>query len=460
MLMGVKLKISPKNNQKLVLSQWMGCARVIWNAKCEENRYLTSFARRYLPLGNYPSIDQTFSQYKTELTPWLTKCPSQILRNTASNWYKTYKNYQKGICGKPVRKKKSDSGSIHLTRELFKFEKCQDGVTRLFIGTKTNNIGYLSIKNHCSYKQPNSLRITRKNGRYLVSFCYEDGLDEETLLTQAQHLEYLHGLPKEILDKITIGIDRGIKRPVQAGDLTFDFSEEQKRKKKLKEKYIKRYQKRLSCQEKGSKRWKKTKRKISKSHEKIKNIRNDFCHKTSHYIVKQETVKVIVLEDLRTNQMTKAPKAKQDPVTKKWLKNNRASKAGLNRAILDKGWHQLESYLKYKCYRAGKAIYKVTAHYTSQECADCSHTHPDNRKKQELFHCVHCGHSDNADHNAAEVIKKRAIKLIINSGTELSNKGILLDKGRGAIDKTRGVNTNRASGKEASKKKELAMQIA
>ena len=77
------------------------------------------------------------------------------------------------------------------------------------------------------------------------------------------------------------------------------------------------------------------------------------------------------------------------------------------------------------------------APFTSQECADCSHIHPDNRKSQELFKCENCGHTDNADKNAAEVIKKRAIKLILNSGTELSKRGVLLDSGRGAKVKVR-----------------------
>ena len=69
---------------------------------------------------------------------------------------------------------------------------------------------------------------------------------------------------------------------------------------------------------------------------------------------------------------------------------------------------------------------------SAQECADCSHIHPDNRKSQELFICESCGHTDNADQNAAKVIKNRAIKLILNSGTELSKRGVLLDSGRGA----------------------------
>lgn len=456
MLTGIRLKANPSRRQKLILSQWMGCARFIWNAKCDENAYLSKFARRYMPIGTYPPIDQTYSQYKTELSPWLSECPSQILRNSASNWYQTYRNYLKGLCGKPNKKKKSNTSSIHLTRELFRFETCSDGVARLFIGTKSNNIGYLSIKNHRPYTIPNSLRISRQNGAYWVSFCYEDGLNTDDLQTQEEHLQYLQTLPQSELEKIVIGVDRGVKRPVQAGENVFDFSEEQKKKKTGKEKYIKRCQKRLSKQKKGSRRWKRTKQKTAKSHLKISNIRKDFCHKTSRAIVDQETTKVIVLESLSTKSMTAKPKAKQDPKTNKWMRNNRSQKAGLNKAILDKGWHQLEVFLKYKSHRAGKVLYKVSAHHTSQECADCGHTHPNNRRKQELFHCEACGHTDNADRNAAEVIKKRAIKLIMDSGTELSSKGILQDRGRGAVGKTRGANASLASSKETSKKKELA----
>ncbi len=140
MLMGIRLQAHPTSQQKLVLSQWMGCARFIWNAKCDEDRYPGSYAHRYMPCGTYAPIGQKFSQYKDgQLSPWLSQCPSQIPRNSVVNWYQTYQKFLKGECGKPKRKKKSDGGSIHLTKEVFRFETWADGVTRLFIGTKTNN---------------------------------------------------------------------------------------------------------------------------------------------------------------------------------------------------------------------------------------------------------------------------------------------------------------------------------
>ncbi|WP_199525032.1 helix-turn-helix domain-containing protein, partial [Pseudoalteromonas sp. bablab_jr011] len=46
MLTGIKLRANPTSHQKLVLSQWMGCARSIWNAKVDEEKYFRTFARK------------------------------------------------------------------------------------------------------------------------------------------------------------------------------------------------------------------------------------------------------------------------------------------------------------------------------------------------------------------------------------------------------------------------------
>jgi putative transposase len=451
MLMGIKLQAHPTEEQKLVLSQWMGCARFIWNGKCQEDKYLTTFARKYLPVNTYAPINQSFARYKDkEISPWLFNCPSQILRNSATNWYQTYQKFLKGLCGKPRIKKKKDGGGIYLTRELFKFEVCKDGVTRLFIGSKTNNIGYLSIKTHRKFNNPKSIHIKKKNGKYTVSLVFDDEIDEKSLIDQKTYFDLLSQCSRKELEKITIGIDRGIVRPVQAGEEVFDFTPEQKKNKRGKEKYLKRFQRRLSKQKKGSNRRNKTKNKISKAHEKIANIRQDFCHQTSRRLVDKKDIKVYIFEDLKTKNLSRSAKG----TIKKTGKNVKA-KSCLNKVILDKGWYMLEAFTKYKAYRANKVIFKVSAHYTSQECAVCGHTHPDNRKTQSLFLCQGCGNTDNADNNAQKVIKKRAINLILNSGTELSKRGVLLDMGRGANGKTHKAKAICAHGYETSKKMAL-----
>jgi len=156
--------------------------------------------------------------------------------------------------------------------------------------------------------------------------------------------------------------------------------------------------------------------------------------------------------------MTKRPAPKPN-AKGAWDRNQAKAKAGLNKSILDKGWHQFETYLAYKSQKAGKAFFKVDAKYTSQACAACEHTHPNNRKQQALFVCERCGHTDNADRNAALVIKKRAIKLILNTETVLSNKGVL-DKGRGVACQTQGGESLSAGDNESSKKKRTASKLS
>ncbi|MHB1899777.1 MAG: zinc ribbon domain-containing protein [Leptospirillum sp.] len=56
---------------------------------------------------------------------------------------------------------------------------------------------------------------------------------------------------------------------------------------------------------------------------------------------------------------------------------------------------------------------KVPPQFSSQECAQCGHIHPDNRPSQAEFVCQRCGLTDNADQNASRVIAQRGIRLLL-----------------------------------------------
>ncbi len=274
MTLGIRLKANPTQEQKKILSQWMGCARYIWNAKTSQEKEL----RRVLDskeTKEYPKIDASYAHFKDkEETPWLFNCPSVILRNSIANWYTTYQNFFKKRCGRPQHKKKDGRGSIYLTRELFNFQKGEDGVTRLFIGSKKHNIGHLSIKNHRSYKIPNSLYIKKKYGQYWVSFCYEIDGPKQTPPTEKEHLKRLSKENKEYLMRHIVGIDRGVARAVQTSHQESEYyslkPNEEKRKGYLERRKL-HYQKKLSRQKKGSNRRYKTKVRLSKRHALISN---------------------------------------------------------------------------------------------------------------------------------------------------------------------------------------------
>jgi putative transposase len=425
---GIKMRAWPTSHQKQVLSQWMGCSRLIYNGKCDEQEYFFKFKCRFPELvGKKIPVDATYAQFKTEQSSFLSKCPSEILRGAAFIWYSTMQRYFSGLCGKPVRKKKASRESMWLTRELFSLtQDLETKEWKLFIGKKRNNIGFLSFEAHREFQIPASITIAKANGQYFVSFNYEDPrLNEKT---QEELIKDIVKKPQDELFKQTVGLDRGVVIPVQAstGQL-FDFTTEQKATLERKHKKIKKWQRRLARQKLGSNRRNKVKYNLAKAHRKIADIRRDFAHQTTRTLVgkKDENgnviengVQIFAVEDLKIKNMTKSPDPKPDEKNPgRFAPNKARAKAGLTQKILNSAWGMVALFLAYKAHRAGKVFIKVSPHFSSQECAKCGHIHPDNRQTQSQFVCQKCGHSENADQNAAEVIRKRGVEEILKQAT-------------------------------------------
>lgn len=70
---------------------------------------------------------------------------------------------------------------------------------------------------------------------------------------------------------------------------------------------------------------------------------------------------------------------------------------------------QLLLFIQYKATREGVEVRLINPAYTSQECSACGNIDSKNRKDQSTFVCRKCGHSQNADLNAAKVIRNRGI---------------------------------------------------
>ena len=114
---------------------------------------------------------------------------------------------------------------------------------------------------------------------------------------------------------------------------------------------------------------------------------------------------------------------------------NVQQKAGLNREILKSNWGLLERRLVYK---AGELV-QVDPAYTSQTCAVCQHVDRANRETQAWFRCTACGHTANADHNAAVNILVRGVPLA------RSARGVGASAWRGAFPS--GIPTTREPGR-------------
>lgn len=70
---------------------------------------------------------------------------------------------------------------------------------------------------------------------------------------------------------------------------------------------------------------------------------------------------------------------------------------------------QLQEFTSYKAAAKGIQVVMVDPAYTSQRCNRCGYVDKRNRDRAR-FDCLRCGHSDDADHNAALNIRDRAIQ--------------------------------------------------
>jgi len=123
MQIGNRFRCYPSPAQAQTLLAWIGCQRFIYNAKVGEDRYFRRFARQSLShTGEFAPIDQKYSHFKTEQTPWLSEVPSQILRNGAVLWKLAYGRYFSKLAGRPTIHRKTGEQSVWITSELFTFK--------------------------------------------------------------------------------------------------------------------------------------------------------------------------------------------------------------------------------------------------------------------------------------------------------------------------------------------------
>ena len=425
MLNGYKFRLYPNPEQQQILLQWIGSQRLIYNAKVQEDRYYRRFQRRMVgTAGMEVPVDQEYSRFITERTAFLRKVPSQILRNGAVKFRQAYSRFFQKLGGRPQLKKKNGRQAVWLTSELFTFIPQIEEKTRtvtsyqLYIGTEKFPVGVIPYQTHRSHAVPSSIHIAVEGGHWWLSFAAED--PEVTMLaktidsTTEQIAEDLRHLSADQLAERTLGGDRGIAKPLMTSDgQTFDLQPVHKERIHKARRQRKKWQRRATRRQKGSQNQKKAYRQAARYQHYETNVHHEYAHQTSHALVVNEACDLYVFEDLRIKNMTKRSKTKKD-ASGRFLPNGAKAKAGLNRAILSSAWGQVVSFTTYKALRHGKLVITVPYAYSSQECAACTFTSLDNRLAQAEFVCQRCGHTDNADHNAAVVIAKRGIKKLLS----------------------------------------------
>lgn len=190
-----------------------------------------------------------------------------------------------------------------------------------------------------------------------------------------------------------VGIDRGVAVPLMLSDGTaYHLSESVA----LLDRRIRKAQRIASRRKRGSARCRKAMKRVAALRARQSRIRKHWAHETTTDIARK--FGTVVIERLRTKDMTKSASGTIEEPGR-----NVAQKRGLNRAILNVGWHQIETMLFYKAHR----IVKVDPRHTSQTCSCCGNIDSRSRESQSSFVCCACGFRSNADWNAAINILQR-----------------------------------------------------
>ena len=155
---------------------------------------------------------------------------------------------------------------------------------------------------------------------------------------------------------------------------------------------------------KGSNSRRKARFEAAKIHERIANARNDFIHKLSTKLIKEN--KFIAIEKLNIKNLI-------------GISYNAKN-------IADASWGKLSMYLHYKAENAGCAVQDVDPAYTTRDCNFCGFR---NRKLflwQRKFCCESCGKELPRDYNSALNILARGKELA--SLEKASNTGQLVQQ--------------------------------
>jgi putative transposase len=365
MLAGRRYLLDLTPDQAAQAERVAGVCRAVWNIGLEQR---IAYRRRGAFIG-YVEQSRQLTEAKRE-HPWLAEAPADCLQQILRDLDRACRTH--GTFKVHWRSKHRSSGTFRFPRpQCLPVER----LNRRWGRVRLPRLGWVRFR----WTRPldgtmRNATVRQDAGRWYISFCVDDGRPAAPP----------NGMPPA-------GVDRGVKVAVATSDgwlrdREFVTPGEARR--------LRRLQQQLARQRKGSGRRAATKAKLGRLHARIRHRRTDFNAWTANRLTRRHGL--VVVEDLRTANMTRSAKG-----TVAQPGRRVRQKAGLNRAILGKGWGGLRLALEHAGRRHGAQIVKVNPAFTSQTCAACGHCAPESRESQAVFRCVACGHQANADVNAA-----------------------------------------------------------
>jgi putative transposase len=360
--------------QEARLDQWSGALRALWNAALEQRQ--TAWRNCRVSIGLAEQC-RDLRNARTEI-PWLAEVPAQVAQQALRDLDRAYSNFFAGGSSFPRWRSRRSRAGLRFPQGV-----AVRRLNRRWGEVRLAKLGWVRFRwTREIGGQVKHATITRDGFCWHVSLCVQ--LDRQPAPP--------NGGP-------AVGVDRGVVAlaATSYGDLIspqFWTAGERRRRRALEQ--------HLARQRRGSNRRCETVRQLGRLHARVARRRADALHNLSHQLATRHGL--VAIEHLNVKDMTASARG---TIHKPGV--NVRQKAGLNRQILERGWGELHRQLAYKTGWYGSELILVPAAYSSQTCSACWTIDKDARESQARFRCRACGHTQNADVNAARVILHRAL---------------------------------------------------
>jgi putative transposase len=357
----LRFRLYPTPEQADSLLRNCSNARYVWNLAVEQLGYR---AHRQRTPGFVEQCRQ-LTQARSEFD-WLASGSQTVQQQALRDFEQAAAAWRSGSKGRPRWRKRG-------RREGFRIVGTQakriEEVNRRWARVLVPKVGWVRFRRTRRVAECKSYRVTLDAiGRWHISLCV---------------------IPEPIVgpaDGSVVGIDRGVVVTLALSDGAMHQAPAPLD--------VRKAARALSRCKRGSNRRGKAKGRLAKLHTRNAERRKDWAEKASTDIARRYNL--IRIEDLRVANMTRSARG-----TIAEPGRNVRQKAGLNRSIMASGWGLFAERL---CHKATGRVEKVNPAYTSQRCSVCQHVDAKSRKSQALFLCTACGHTSNADLNAARNI--------------------------------------------------------
>lgn len=363
----IKVRLDPTPEQAEYFEKTFGCCRYLWNQMLsDEERFYVETGAHFIPTpARYkamaPFLREVDSGALATVHQDLRKAFQHYFQNPSAYRHPAYKKKKRGKNAYTVYCQYYSSGkgsSIYLTQDGIRLPKI--GIVRAKLYRKP--LHWWKLKTATVSRTP--------TGKYFCSLMFEYAVrpPQATKPTRATTLGLNYSLSHFYIDSNGYAADppHWMERSTQK---------------------LAKLQRRLARMEQGSRNYEEQLGRVRRLHEHIANQRKDFIHKESRRIANAWDAVCVREADL--------------------IQMSRLLKLG---NVMDSGFGQFRTFLRYKLERQGKALIVVDKYFPSAKtCCQCGSINEGLDPTAQRWICPSCGIKHDRGRNGAENLRDQGL---------------------------------------------------